>query len=167
MMDTLEELPAESQGCTSAASPRDDLPACSAIEYEEARKGLEDSGISEASDDPFEDIEEPRRTKPARHEREKWVDNPIFRIDRQDFRIPLKFQKPHPYDLVITHAAVLLEEYNKHSYERTVDPLVMEALSASPTMFYAGGCDSTAAVHCLVRGSLFVKIQLKYVYPWL
>ncbi|TKA78131.1 hypothetical protein B0A55_02713 [Friedmanniomyces simplex] len=123
--------------------------------------------------DPEPMQSEGREYRPPREAREKYVDNPITRSKRDEFREPLKFQRPHPYDLIFSHAHSILKKYNDQLAEATTDPiqsfayksdpLRIEALSISPTMFYSGGCDSTAAVHCLVRHDLFIKVQLKLV----
>ncbi|KAK4953999.1 hypothetical protein LTR10_008603 [Elasticomyces elasticus] len=114
-----------------------------------------------------------RDRRPAREDRELFVDNPVMRWGREGFKYPLKIQTPHPYDLVYIYAKAAVNEHNDrliaavthplHAFTLKHDPLTLEALSISPTMFYEGGCDSTPAVHVLVRHELFVKIQLKLV----
>ncbi|KAK5705974.1 hypothetical protein LTR17_021185 [Elasticomyces elasticus] len=114
-----------------------------------------------------------RDRRPAREDRELFVDNPVMRWGREGFKYPLKIQTPHPYDLVYIYAKAAVDEHNNqliaaathplHAFTLKHDRLTLEALSISPTMFYEGGCDSTPAVHVLVRHELFVKVQLKLV----
>ncbi|KAK3658702.1 hypothetical protein LTR56_001573 [Elasticomyces elasticus] len=114
-----------------------------------------------------------RDRRPAREDRELFVDNPAMRCGREGFKYPLKIQTPHPYDLVYIYAKAADDEHNArliaaathplHVFTLKHDRLTLEALSISPTMFYEGGCDSTPAVHVLVRHELFVKVQLKLV----
>lgn len=89
------------------------------------------------------------------------VDEPILRHGRHAFYTPLRFQIPHPADLIFPATIPILEHYNSQSLHHDADPLLIEALSIAPTLFY--GCDTTPAVHCLVRFDLFIKVQLKLV----
>ena len=90
------------------------------------------------------------------------VDKPviIFQKDARQALWPLiKVQKSHPYDFIVTYSVPNLEKYNSQSVAHTADPLLFEALSPSPTLFYA--CDTTPAVHCLVRHDFIALVQLK------
>lgn len=89
------------------------------------------------------------------------VDHPIREKDRHSFGAPLKIQKAHPFDLVYSAALPILQEYNEQNFHHAADPLLIEALSISPTLFY--GYDTTSAVHLLVRSGTFIKVQLKLV----
>ncbi|KAK4541078.1 hypothetical protein LTR36_008303 [Oleoguttula mirabilis] len=89
------------------------------------------------------------------------VDEPIIRHGRYAFDAPRKFQNAHPADLIFSATVPIVEKYILLSFRHESDPLLIEALSSSPTLCYA--CDTTPAVHCLVRFHLFVKVQLKLV----
>ncbi|KAK3679913.1 hypothetical protein LTR78_000290 [Recurvomyces mirabilis] len=80
---------------------------------------------------------------------------------RYGLQHPVKIQKPHPYDAIFHYSVPGMQEYNSQSFTRTADPLLIEALPISPTLFYA--CDTTAAVHCLVRHDFIALVQLKLV----
>ncbi|KAK5116234.1 hypothetical protein LTR62_008561 [Meristemomyces frigidus] len=87
------------------------------------------------------------------------AETPETKSDRHELDPFLKIQKPHPHDVVYAAAVPILQMYNSQDLFRKVDPLLIEALSVSPTLFY--GIDTTSAVHLLVRAETFIKIQLK------
>ena len=87
------------------------------------------------------------------------IDAPLIERTRFAFGAQLKIQLPHPDDLIIPATARVLEAYNKQSYHRVADPLLVEALSAAPSRCYQYG--TAPAVHLLVRAETFIKVQLK------
>jgi hypothetical protein len=86
---------------------------------------------------------------------------PEIQDSRHEFDTPPKFQIPSFYDWVFWAAVPVLETYNQQSLHHQADPLLIEALSIALTLVY--GCDTSSAVHCLVRHKLFIKLQMKLV----
>ncbi|KAK3644028.1 hypothetical protein LTR56_009880 [Elasticomyces elasticus] len=89
------------------------------------------------------------------------VDKPLIERDRYSFGRPLKFQKPHPLDLIYSAVLPILDDYNQQCLHYLADPLQISALSAAPTLLYA--CDTAPVVHLLGRVNTFIKVQLKLV----
>ncbi|KAK3679912.1 hypothetical protein LTR78_000289 [Recurvomyces mirabilis] len=87
------------------------------------------------------------------------AEKPETKSDRHHFDPFLKIQRTHPQDLIFAFALPILEAYNNQDFFYEANPLLFEALSISPTLFY--DIKSTSAVHLLVRSGLFIKVQLK------
>ncbi|KAF2764043.1 hypothetical protein EJ03DRAFT_42315 [Teratosphaeria nubilosa] len=100
--------------------------------------------------------------RPMREYREKFVDNPITRYNRQEFMRVLRFQLPNPQDAVYWQTKPILKAYNKKSPRHESDPLQIEALNIAPTLSVEP-YETVPVVHCLVRHELFIKLQLKMV----
>ncbi|KAK3075296.1 hypothetical protein LTR53_001497 [Teratosphaeriaceae sp. CCFEE 6253] len=87
------------------------------------------------------------------------ISQPQIERNRYGFGAALKFQIPHPDDLIFSATTLVLENYNKQDLRHVADPLLLEALSAAPTRYYSHG--TAPAVHVFARAQTFIKAQLR------